>query len=703
MAGDKTPESGRTGKRLLRWGLGLSQVALLVGAWFYFSDIIRVSPGPLVSVHAREASLHDSKGCQVCHGPRNGACTAQTCATCHADIRDQTVAKTGFHGTLAAGVVDDCGRCHAEHKGAEFAPVNIRSFILAGVEDPTHYAHAGLDFRLGGKHLSIGCEKCHLAAEVKVLEKGQKRFLGLSQDCTRCHKDVHEGTFGKNCQVCHGQEKGFATVAAFRHTDVFPLTGSHSGVACISCHASGSKNAVSELIAIAAKGSSAVPPRTCRDCHANPHSEVLIGSIAKVGRVAPWDTCTRCHTAEHKSFFAPSALMTKTQHAALGVSLDEPHNKVACSDCHAGFGTDFPKKDVDAYHARYPGRRAEDCRVCHNDPHKGEFEVGAFKGKDCLSCHTPKAFTPSLFDVSFHDQAAFKLEGRHRKLQCGQCHAKGAAGSPPVYHGTATDCRSCHKDPHGGQFNKPVYQGNDCRVCHTQDSFKPPTFTVAMHAQTSFALSGAHVAISCSRCHDDPKAKPGEVALHKFAGVPGKCSSCHADVHAGKFDGPSVPAVVAGRTDCARCHTTDSFRAFPAKSFDHTVWTGYTLLGVHAKLDCTTCHGRNAPDAGKGRTLGFAAGRVCQSCHSDPHAGQFGATLTVNCAKCHQEESTWKALTFNHQKDTRFPLDEVHVKVSCKECHRPMAVDKETKAIRYKPLGIKCGDCHDPGGPKSKP
>jgi hypothetical protein len=699
--GKESSGSGSVGRRIVRWAVVLGQIALLVLAWHFFSDKVRVSPGPLVAVHAKESRLDDAGGCKICHGPRNGACTVDTCAACHAEVRDQITAKRGFHGTMAVGLAEDCGRCHGEHKGPEFAPVNLRSFALAGVDDPAHYAHGGLDFHLGGKHLGLACEACHPAAAVKVLEKGQKRYVGLSQDCTRCHKDVHQGTFGKDCQSCHGQEQAFSTAAGFSHTRDFPLAGSHAGLACIACHAEGSPNAVSALMARSTKGPSDVAPRTCRDCHANPHTETLIAAIGKAGRVAPWETCTRCHSAAHKSFFVPSALMSKAQHALLGVPLDAPHHRVACSGCHSGFGTEFAKTDSAAYRARYPGRRAEDCRVCHNDPHKGEFEVGAFKGKDCLSCHTPKAFAPSLFDVSFHDQAAFKLEGRHRKLQCAQCHAKGAAGSPPVYHGTPTDCRSCHQDPHGGQFNKPAYQGNDCRVCHQQESWKPPSFTVVMHARTSFPLSGAHLAINCSRCHDAPGAKPGAALV--FAGIPSKCSSCHADVHAGKFEGPEVPSVVSARTDCARCHTTDNFRSFPEKAFDHPLWTGYVLTGVHAKLECATCHGRNAPEAGKGRTLGFAAGRNCQSCHTDPHAGQFGPTLTVNCAKCHKEEITWKALTFNHQKDTRFPLDEVHVKVACTQCHKPMAVDKETKAIRYKPLGIQCGDCHDPRGSKKQP
>jgi hypothetical protein len=259
------------------------------------------------------------------------------------------------------------------------------------------------------------------------------------------------------------------------------------------------------------------------------------------------------------------------------------------------------------------------------------------------------------------------------------------------------DCRSCHKDPHDGQFNKPVYLGGDCRTCHTQNTWRPPTFTLDMHARTSFPLTGAHLGVTCNRCHDAPVAPANATAVKKFAGVAGECASCHADVHAGAFDVAGRPSTVEGRQGCARCHGTDSFRMVLGAAFDHAVWTGFSLKGAHAAVACATCHGRSkAPDA-KGRTLGLASGTSCQSCHSDPHAGQFGPTKAVNCASCHREEGTFKNLLFDH-KNSRFPLDEVHSKVACAKCHLPMSVGDGIKAIRYKPLGTKCGDCHDPRG-----
>jgi hypothetical protein len=45
---------------------------------------------------------------------------------------------------------------------------------------------------------------------------------------------------------------------------------------------------------------------------------------------------------------------------------------------------------------------------------------------------------------------------------------------------------------------------------------------------------------------------------------------------------------------------------------------------------------------------------------------------------------------FDHST-TRFALDGAHVSVSCGACHTPSATDG---AVRYRPLGTSCEDCH---------
>ncbi len=83
--------------------------------------------------------------------------------------------------------------------------------------------------------------------------------------------------------------------------------------------------------------------------------------------------------------------------------------------------------------------------------------------------------------------------------------------------------------------------------------------------------------------------------------------------------------------------------------------------------------------------------------------GQFGPTLQVDCSRCHVVGESFRQLSFDHQRDSRFPLDEVHVKIACSACHVPQNVPGWGTAVRYRPLGIVCGDCHDPRGPTGRP
>jgi hypothetical protein len=680
-----------TTQQRVKWAVILFQGVLLISGIVVVLTNIRVSPGELTAVHAREARLEGSAGCKECHGESRHQKHASACGSCHADILSQVDRQPGFHGTLPEGEASDCGRCHGEHQGRAFASVNRRSFELSGIPEEALFAHEKLDFHLSGRHLSLECTTCHRHADAKELPKGEKRYLGLDQTCTRCHKDVHEGAFGPACQACHGQVQSFASVALFRHPEAFPLTGAHAGIACASCHEPGTlqKSPV---------GSTPAVVRGCVSCHRSPHGDAFLSKTGLPVGLAAADSCVRCHVPEKGAFRGPRATVTPRQHAALGFPLTPPHQALKCSACHADYGKALPGDLPESYHRRYPGRTPDDCRACHRDPHRGEFEGGAFKGRDCLSCHTRQAFSPPEFDMAKHD-LAFKLEGRHRKLQCNQCHVKTEEKGPRDYRGVPVDCRSCHQDPHGGQFDKPIYLGGDCRSCHAQNAWRPPTFTVEMHRKTSFELTGAHVAISCTRCHEAIPSG-GKPCPRKFSGVSAECASCHQDVHAGKFDGPGRPATTDGRKSCARCHGTDTFRGVASRTFDHSFWTGYALAGAHAKIACAACHGRTGTPDARGRTLGVAAGTSCQTCHSDPHAGQFGPTASVNCASCHREEGTFRSLRFDHQKGSRFPLDELHSKIACAACHKPMPVGDGVKSVRYKPLGTKCGDCHDPRGPR---
>jgi hypothetical protein len=711
--------------------LGLVAVAIVLTT--VYLDVQDISPGQVSAVHAQHAGLAGTQNCQACHG-RAGQSMASACLSCHEDIHLQLDAQNGFHGNLQAELASDCAICHSEHHGKEFAVTNARSFALSGVPDSSRFQHQGLNFCLQGKHLSIGCETCHPNANVDLLPMGEKRFLGLGQSCTSCHRDVHDGGYGQDCASCHGQQHPFPRVAEFVHTKAFELAGSHGKAACVSCHPPDSPHRVETLISASSPAlNQEQPVRSCRECHQSPHKELFLAAIADQLDLLLDDSCQHCHPAVHESFVGSDAMFDKRLHDHTGFALETPHNNIKCESCHAGFGE--PKPQLDAFRQSFPGRRPDDCQACHQDPHQGQFEQGRFRGADCLTCHRRHTFAPSAFGIDYHAQTRFPLLGKHQAVACNDCHrlATGRQLSPQtdgrylsalidasvagseihpdfvrVFHGTSTACKDCHEDPHQGQFESGPFRQGDCRTCHDEQSFLRPTFTIDQHAATQFELTGAHSAVACNSCHLRPGETPdgrladGPNQPRVFHGTPAQCVACHDDVHQGQFDQPHLPQVVDGNTGCARCHTTESFGQVRATDFDHAKWAGYELSGAHARAQCADCHARSDAADRHRASFGRVAGRDCQSCHRDPHVGQFGPTANVNCSQCHVVGNSFGELVFDHQQHSQFQLDRDHAKLACAACHKPQPLPDGSTAIRYKPLGTQCGDCHVAVGPRSR-
>jgi hypothetical protein len=109
------------------------------------------------------------------------------------------------------------------------------------------------------------------------------------------------------------------------------------------------------------------------------------------------------------------------------------------------------------------------------------------------------------------------------------------------------------------------------------------------------------------------------------------------------------------------------------KPFDHSK-TRFALLAAHKQVACGKCH------AGE-RYQGLAT--TCSSCHGlqDKHAGRNGNT----CESCHTP-TKWAAVTFDHNKATRFPLRGAHAKLACERCH--------SGEPRRDKLATTCAGCH---------
>jgi hypothetical protein len=304
------------------------------------------------------------------------------------------------------------------------------------------------------------------------------------------------------------------------------------------------------------------------------------------------------------------------------------HQQVRCEACHV---------TAPGAKAVYRGLPFERCTDCHFDAHLGQLAASPGAParppsallKTCDRCHTVDGFQPVRFELEDHQQLAYRLEGAHRVVACAGCHPKDPrleARVPvavrrrleglhrPVKASlalldlprAAKDCRTCHRDPHGGQF-QGRQDKDGCTACHGLERFKPARFD---HQQDSrFKLDGKHRAAACGSCH-----KPADAGLVRYKPLPVSCAGCHADPHAGQL-------AVRGVTDCARCHDAASWKE--KIRFDHRQDSRFKLDGKHAPLACDRCHPMVLLAGGAEARRYKPLPLECQGCHADQHQGAF--------------------------------------------------------------------------------
>ena len=664
-------------------------VALLSAAavcYLALGDIGKKSPGPVSAVHAAVPDLADGTNCSACHGGWFSD-MPQACLSCHEVIGEQIEDGNGLHGVLGADRARVCALCHSEHHGGGFKVVNRQSFAQAGasIED---FDHQLIGYTMEGRHLELGCTECHQNADVAVLPAGERRFLGLDQNCATCHEDAHQGRMVLACVKCHGQQ-AFDQLEPAGHEAHLPLSGGHGDVACRSCHVDDSAHALQSL------GEGApTKRRACADCHESPHREGFVSGVAKLVAKHVASSCVVCHLTAHLSFREEGLVITPAQHACSGFRLEAPHDEVVCQDCHLG--------ESESFGIRYPGRGQDDCHHCHGDPHGGQFEGGPFADSGCVGCHDRHRFKPHGFTAERHRETAFTLTGQHLETDCHGCHRQDEPGRGRVFRGTPPVCARCHADAHAGYFDArqeglPDVEHGACARCHFTTAFGDVPHEEFDHpGWTGFDVVGAHAQLDCEGCH--PRAKEPDDAGRRFGRVVEHfgeyhgCVTCHTDIHGGQFDQEGLPEEVDGKAGCARCHVETSFRTFP-DGFDHGKWTGFTLEGAHQTTGCVSCHAPLRRPDELGRMWQRAPGKDCESCHDDPHAGQFRVRGSTDCARCHRSAAGFFDLSFRHDIHSRFRLGAQHERLACSACHKPVRIG-DAQVVRYRPLNTNCVDCH---------
>lgn len=611
---------------------------------------------------------HKSVNCDQCHDKRLVQAP---------DVK--AMLESARHPTYL-GLSTQCGDCHFdEHRGQAGAKCE-------SCHDETDwkralkFSHRHTAFPLEGKHVQVPCVKCHVdQVDTQTLKssfptprrRAFLKFKGMPfESCENCHKDVHEGKFGKDCAACHTPAdwrqvlNKEISAPKFHDRTRFPLRGAHAKVQCKSCHGpfAGMKRAKFKGLAF----------ELCTDCHVDSH----LGQISL--RPEGKKTCDRCHTIDS---FIP-ADYDVADHARTRYPLKGGHEAVPCASCHPKSQTLLEKipssvrKKLKAQGRREQfsvaifkiGKPLDRCETCHVDPHMGQFQRGN-PPKSCADCHQISSFRETNFD---HDRdTRYKLTGKHEKVACNSCHITESRSGKEVcvYRGLGMSCEDCHVDVHVGQFAKKPGEKSPCKNCHTTEAFKGGTlFDHGDPRFTRFGLTGKHASVKCERCHRTVTVAENQKAV-RYKPLPVQCVGCHADPHRGAFR-KYYPDSRADR--CEQCHQVSGwFRA----TFDHSK-TGFVLKGAHSGVRCRLCH--------EGGTFEKRIDHSCQSCHKDIHAGQLGQL----CEKCHDEVSWRGTFSAESHRRTNFPLTGRHALIPCEECHL------EVREKTFSRATLDCVACH---------
>ena len=516
-----------------------------------------------------------------------------------------------------------------------------------------------------------------------------------------------------------------AFIAGPMYSQISPgdLSNAHSNLEglsnCTQCHILGNK----------------VSSEKCLACH----NEIKERIAAKKGYHASSEVeggeCALCHSEHNgKNFRLVNLDVNTFDHDLTGYHLSVPHSKKACNDCHTPAHISDPK--LKARKKTYLGV-GQECLNCHADYHLRTLS------QNCSVCHDAERFKPaSKFS---HDNAKFRLAGKHKAVDCAKCHMVKITDGKKFQQFTGlqySNCTSCHKDPHNNQF------GQNCRKCHSEESFQNvQNMSGFDHDKTGYKLEDKHLIVNCKSCHKNKLTDPlkhdfckdchadyhnGQFikggqspdcsACHSLKGfttfsytveqhnsgnfplkgsheaipcyechrkqekwsfrqIGMKCNDCHADIHKSFIDKKYYPD-----SDCRTCHNEKNWSSV---NFDHSV-TGFALTGSHRLTSCRNCHFR--PDDRNIASQKFSGlSHQCSACHNDKHFGQFEKNGITTCTDCHGTEN-WKASKFDHSK-TAFSLDGKHATVPCFKCHKPEQ-EGNNSFIRYKIKDFRCESCH---------
>ncbi len=410
-------------------------------------------------------------------------CKACNCSSCHkaAFIKDPELKKKN---STYLGLSRECLSCHEDFHKGKMSPNCLNCHGFDTFKKAEGFNHNTSKFPLLGKHKTVSCEKCH--KPMVINGKSQPQWEGiLFNNCTSCHKDVHEDKFGQNCKKCHSEESFHVKKdnGNFDHdkTD-FKLLGKHQNLDCKKCH---KKNLIDPI-----------KSDHCSDCHIDFHKN----EFSKNG-ILP--DCDQCH--DNSGF--TETLYTIERHNTSEFRLEGAHIATPCILCHK-------KQEIWTF-----VNTGKACIDCHEDKHKGFIREKYYPKSECTKCHTVNSWRTINFD---HSGTDFKLEGVHIGKSCTVCHFKNNETGLVIqkFEGLSKECAGCHKNIHGSQFD--TNGKTDCLRCHEQTDWKKNIFN---HNSARFKLEGAHAKVNCEKCHKVVVTENEKYIEYKNNQL--LCSDCH--------------------------------------------------------------------------------------------------------------------------------------------------------------------------------
>ncbi|MBM4165518.1 MAG: cytochrome C [Ignavibacteria bacterium] len=497
-----------------------------------------------------------------------------------------------------------------------------------------------------GKEISgEKCLQCHKEIQQRINAQHGFHFKKKNEDCIVCHKDHR----GKEVSLLRWDKKNFL------HDETgYGLEGRHRTLKCEQCHTK--SNIRDEDIL---KKSNAFISKTflglhreCLSCHEDEHRGQLNTN------------CLQCHSYEQ---WKPAE---KFSHNEARFLLKGKHANVRCQKCHTA--------EINGNLVRlktFKPLQFQQCHFCHNDVHGGKL------GASCNSCHSEDGWKIIAEGKFNHSNTRFPLLGKHQNVVCGKCH-KEKRGEKKFSDRTFALCSDCHSDYHRGDFKERADKGK-CEGCHTIEGFSPSTFSVVLHNETTFKLTGAHEKIQCNQCHKKENSGSKEEYI-RFRWKELRCQSCHTDIHSGQF------ATRMKDKGCLECHLTTNWKSL-LFSHDSTV---FPLVGLHQAVSCKECHKIVTLQSNFNYIQFTGTQKQCNECHTDVHFGQFKRIENnqTKCEQCHSARG-WSFLQFEHNTQSQFRLDGKHAQLFCEDCHKKTTQDGNT-FTRYKPLSPLCESCH---------